>query len=63
MSSKVIKIESVEDLEKILDKLAEKLPDRTVVNVFVMGDIVAGNDCTSLNTGTENYGQEAQEKK
>lgn len=48
--SNVIKIESMEELEKILDKLAEKLPDRTVVNVFVMGDIIAGNDCTGIKT-------------
>lgn len=49
----VIKIESMEELEKILDKLAEKIPDHTQINVFILGDVIAGNECTGINTGTQ----------
>lgn len=52
--SNLIKIKSMEELEKILDRLADKLPDRTVVNVFILGAVVAGNDCTSIIAGDDN---------
>jgi hypothetical protein len=51
--SNVIKIESMEQLEKILDKLTEKLPDRAQINIFIMGAVVAGNDSTSIIAGDE----------
>lgn len=51
--SKVIKIESMEELEKILDKLAEKLPDHSQINIFIMAPVIAGNECTGIHIGKE----------